>query len=344
MKYNPTTIDIVLDDKCNLSCKGCIKQIFRNETAIIDDNTYVTALENFSDIVISNIHFTGGEPLLKIESIKKIIEQYCINNSSSKPDINIYSNLTSLTGETIQFLKSKHIIIHTSIDGFEAENDLIRGYGSWRDTVNNIQILEENKVYLHSITTTLKNENFHAIDNEFVSFICDINVPVWRLNIDYMGVNTDPDDVTKKVYGLYQYANSRNLKVEGTWLYPFYSMLSNNKNGFCPALKGDVLTVLPNGFISICPYSQSNIGYYTDSIEILSQNFEETKRKHLLSYFKNCKKCFINEYCQNHCLVTAESDSQRLNDWFCHIYRDLTYLMLQNYVNQNKLSINLVHN
>ena len=338
MKYNPTTLDIVLDDKCNLSCKGCIKYTFKNGTAVIDYNTFVDTIEKFSVKAISSVHFTGGEPLLKIDRIKDIIEQHRLNNSTSNPEFSIYTNLTCLADETIKFLKSNRIIIHTSIDGLEVENDLIRGCGSWRDTVNNIQRLKNNNVYLQSITTTLKNENFQAIDNELVSFICDMNVPVWRINIDYLGVNFDSDDVTQKVFGLFQFAKSKKLKVEGTWMYPFNSMLSNRKEGFCPALKGDILALLPNGSISICPYSYKNIGHYTDNIEILTRNFKKTKRKHSLSNLSDCKECFINEYCQNHCLVTTENGSQKLNEWYCLIYKDLTYRLLQDHLKPNKLS------
>jgi radical SAM protein with 4Fe4S-binding SPASM domain len=344
VKYNPTTLDIVLDDKCNLSCKGCIKQTFKNGTAVIDYNTFIDTIENFSDKAISNVHFTGGEPLLKIERINDIIEQHRLNNSTSKPEFSIYSNLKILTDETIKFLKSNRIIIHTSIDGLEAENDLIRGCGSWRDTVNNIQRLKNNNVYLQSITTTLKNENFHAINNEFVSFICDMNVPVWRINIDYWGVNFDPDEVTKKVFDLFQFAKSMKLRVEGTWMYPFNNMLSNRKEGFCPALKGDILALLPNGSISLCPYSKANIGSFKDNLEVLSQKYEEIKIKHSLFNFNKCQGCFINMYCKNHCMITRESGSKQLNEWYCQIYRNLTYLLLQNHINQNKMNNNFVNN
>lgn len=344
MKYNPTTLDIVLDDKCNLTCKGCIKQSFKNGTAVIDYDTFVDTIENFSDKAISNVHFTGGEPFLKFERIKEIVKQNRLTTSSSITEFSIYSNLTRLTDEIIFFLKSNKITIHTSIDGFEAENDLIRGCGSWRDIVYNITRLKNNNVYLQSITTTLKNENFHAIDDDFLSFICDINVPVWRLNINYLGLDFDPEEVIEKVYGLYQFANIRNIKVEGTWLYPFNNMLSNNKEGFCPALKGDIMALLPNGSISLCPYSKTIIGSFKDNLEVLSQKYEEIKIKHSKSNIGGCNECFINEYCQNHCMVTTESGSKQLNDWFCKIYRNLTYMLLQNHINQNKLNNNFENN
>jgi radical SAM protein with 4Fe4S-binding SPASM domain len=340
VKYNPTTLDIVLDDKCNLSCKGCIKQTFKNKSVVIDYNTFAYTIETFSNKAISNVHFTGGEPFLKFERINEIVKQYRLTNSSTVIEFSIYSNLTRLTDEIEFFLKSNNIKIHTSLDGFEFENDLIRGCGSWKDTVNNMQRLKNNNVYLQSITTTLKNENFHAIDDDFLSLVCDINVPVWRLNINYLGLDHDPEEVIEKVYGLYKFANSKNIKVEGTWMYPFNSMLSNNKEGFCPALKGDILTILPNGSISLCPYSKAIIGSFKDNHEILSQEYKKFKIKHSQSNFGGCNECFINEYCQNHCLVTTESGSKQLNDWFCKIYRNLTYLLLQNHICQNKLNNN----
>ncbi len=91
------------------------------------------------------------------------------NSANKELTYSIYSNLTLLNDEIIEFIKSNIIQIHTSLDGLKNENDRVRGKGSYETLVSTIKHLQKNEITLSSITTTLKNENIQEVSNAFIS-------------------------------------------------------------------------------------------------------------------------------------------------------------------------------
>ncbi len=191
-KYEPYRIDILLDRKCNLSCKNCITN---NQINFHSENSVL----NFVDFALNNlitknkiyIHFTGGEPFLQIDKIKKTInhikQKRLIDNEIK---YSVYSNLTILNEKIINLLKENNIQIHSSIDGLKKENDIIRGENTFEKVINNIEKLRKQNIRVNSITTTLKNENYKKVSNEFIKLLVNLEIKVWRLNIDYYGIET----------------------------------------------------------------------------------------------------------------------------------------------------------
>ena len=169
--YNPYRIDIVLDEECNLSCTNCISK--QKKTApYYDYSSILDEIINNSNSSVSLIHFTGGEPFLKIDLLKKII-----NDIKSKKKIvdfinySVYSNLTILNEQIINVIKENNIEIHTSIDGLQIQNDNIRGKGTFQKINENINKISRENIKLSSITTTLKDDNFDEITKDFLVWL-----------------------------------------------------------------------------------------------------------------------------------------------------------------------------
>jgi uncharacterized protein len=324
-QYQPYRIDIVLDNDCNLNCIGCIRVKNKKEN-VLDYSKFIDRIIKQTKKEKYYIHFTGGEPFLQWDSISKII--YKIKDSTDKEIIySVYTNLTLLDTEIIRFIKSNHIQIHTSLDGLKHENDIIRGKGSYESIVTNINLLSENQIKLNSLTTTLKNENIQEITTDFISQIDQLKVKVWRLNIDYFGINIEPRNLVDRVFNLYIYAFEKGIDVEGSWLYPFFNLITENKNGFCSATKGETLAILPNGNFSVCPYLESSLGKYTESWNIVTNKFNILKEN--LTNGKDCNKCIIKDHCHTQCLITKEKGDTKLFDWYCEVYIGLTIKLLK---------------
>jgi len=327
-KFQPYRIDIVLGNECNFDCIDCIRTKISAEKNI-DHSRFINSIIQNESLEKYQIHFTGGEPFLKWHSLTKIIKQ-TQNSTNKEIEYSIYSNLILLNPEIIEFIKANKIQVHTSLDGLKDENDKIRGIGSYDTIDSNIERLNKNEILLNSLTTTLKNENIQKISTDFIVNLEHLKVKTWRLNIDYYGINLKPEGVIDKVFNLYVFAIEKGLSVEGTWLYPFHNLISDNRDGFCPAIKGETIAILPDGKISMCPYSNSSLGTFQDNWNIISEQFNS--RKINLADSQKCNECIIKDYCQTQCLITREENNPNLLDWYCEIYRGLTIKLLNYHI------------
>ncbi len=328
--YQPHRIDIVLDNECNLSCIGCIRTKNEKEKIIDYPNFVKSILENKSEKEYL-IHFTGGEPFFNFSLLTQTIKEIQ-TITTNRLNYSIYTNLIIVNKDIIEFVKSNNIQIHTSVDGLKNENDKIRGKGTFEIITNNIKKLKKVGIEINSVTTTLKNENINNISTKFITELENLKVKTWRLNIDYLGIEIEPNDLIDKVFTLYNSAIQHNISVDGTWLYPFHNLISDNKNGFCPATKGETISILPDGKISMCPYSETFLGTFENDWYNINKEFNVVKEN--ISGNKKCTTCIIKDYCQTQCLITREHNNTKLFDWYCEVYRGLTTKLL-NYHIQN---------
>lgn len=329
--FLPYRIDIVLDSECNLSCIGCIR-ILNKKCNNIDYCQFIKSIMLQENKESYELHFTGGEPFLKWNMIKEIIDE--VKLFVSNITYSIYSNLTLLTDDMIHYIKLNSIQLHTSLDGLKNNNDVIRGIGTYEKITSNIQRLNNNNIEIQSITTTAKNENINSLSSDFIFLLSTLNIKKWRLNIDYHGINILESEVIDKIFELYTCAIAHNLLVEGTWMYPFNNLVSDNTEGFCSASRGNTIAILPNGKLSLCPYIETLSSSYFD-------DWMETEKEYCLLKMKlndvvQCDQCIIKNYCKTQCLITRSQNDKKLFNWYCNVYRGLTVRLLEFYITKLK--------
>ncbi|MCI9174751.1 MAG: radical SAM protein [Lachnospiraceae bacterium] len=152
-----------LTQRCNLRCLYCVyseEKNFGTRSHSNKDMSYETAkkaidfyMEHSVDCEEKVIGFYGGEPLLKFDLIKKMIE-YC--NKTFRGNSIVYTittNGTLLTDEIMDFLIRNHVYITISLDGPKAIHDknrkLIDESGSYDIVIKNLEKLKhkcENKM------------------------------------------------------------------------------------------------------------------------------------------------------------------------------------------------------
>ena len=127
MKKKLSSAWLLLTNNCNLSCEYCWRTKLHKGNEVKDmsietaDKSVEFLKENGEEGIA--ITFFGGEPLLRFDLIKYIMQKY--------PTLNyiVYTNATLLTDEIIDFFHSKRdfIRIVLSIDGKEETNKASRG-------------------------------------------------------------------------------------------------------------------------------------------------------------------------------------------------------------------------
>lgn len=165
----PTSLHIlVLTTKCNMNCIYC--QASAKDSINEDQMTNDIAKQIVDFILTINnqnltIEFQGGEPLLKFETIKTIIEYV---NSKEINNKNIYfslvSNLTLLNDEMLSFFKKNNVTISTSLDGDKFLQSINRKSSikhNFELLKNNIIRLQNNNIPISAIQTTTKYSFSH---------------------------------------------------------------------------------------------------------------------------------------------------------------------------------------
>lgn len=170
--YRIMTLNIV--HSCNLRCRYCFEEIdFRQDNLVMDEKVAFTAIDKFVYQLKSNpghIIFTGGEPVINIHLIKKIVE-YCVRKKYDMTYM-IKTNGTLINEEIMRFLISNKFKVQISLDGCKTANDLYRvyanGMGTYDDVISVIdKFVEENYAANLSLHGTVTHETIQYLSQSF---------------------------------------------------------------------------------------------------------------------------------------------------------------------------------
>ncbi len=284
MKY----LILKITNRCNLNCVYCYA-INKNNR----DMDFETA-KNAIDYILKmddklKIQFTGGEPLLNFDLIKKIID-YCNENYSNKYiSYAIQTNGTLLNEKIIKKIKNLNIKIGISIDGLEV-NDKLRPYKnknpSTIDTLKGIYLLKEYNIPF-GVTIVVTNKNLPYI-KEFVEYLMALGIKSISFDLlkpkrkEHLKLLPDKDEFNKilnelKNYPIYIKNIVRNEKLK---YYKKYCFLNT----------GDLLFVNEYGDIFPCPTLE---GYFYIG------NINKSNKKNLKLFKVDCSYCFARKYLMN---------------------------------------------
>ena len=124
-----------LTGDCNLACRYCYASD-QNRTAM----TWETARRAI-DLAAEGgvpfiLQFSGGEPLLALPLLRRIVDYVHSNHFRARMDLQ--TNGTLLTEETAAFLRSARIGVGVSLDGRPAVHDALRCYPDGRGTASDV--------------------------------------------------------------------------------------------------------------------------------------------------------------------------------------------------------------
>ena len=160
MKKVNTTLLISLTDQCNLRCRYCIyseeyEYTKEKSNKYLDMNTANKIVKFYLGFIkeaieqnptrIYNISFYGGEPLLNLKVMLKIIDSF--NKVYPRCfQYNVTTNGLGLTLDVCKELEKRHVNILVSLDGPKEENDRLRidlkKKGSFDRIINNLKIIK----------------------------------------------------------------------------------------------------------------------------------------------------------------------------------------------------------
>jgi len=314
---------IITTPECNLCCEYCCGKSFsepesklkfepvpsKPEYSLNELNSF---LKKDLDKPVSVI-FYGGEPLLNIDFIKKVMDSQ--EKYKTVKNFLIQTNGTLLDKFPSKYVNRFHTIL-VSIDGGKERTNKNRGEGTWEKVNSNLKLIRKNG-FKGEIMARMAVEE----PTNFFEDVMDLVEPKNKEAFVFSSVHWQLDanmwhDYEKRNFSAWSKQYDKNIsRLADYWvkkleqgtvlrLYPFMelvdSLIYETKYYLrCGSGIGN-FTILPNGKISSCPIMSGVKEYYLGGIN-------ETDPKKLpfkLTIKEPCNKCNLYELCGGRCLYS----------------------------------------
>jgi radical SAM protein with 4Fe4S-binding SPASM domain len=213
--------------------------------------------------------------------------------------------------------------IQVSLDGLEKTHNKIRGNSlSFERAINSIIFLQEQKIKIVSVATTLTPLNFHEL-KDLKKLLLDLKVKTWRICV-IMPIGRA--EKTKLMLNSFQLKellefvslNKTNIKIQIGENLPFladYEKKIRKAPLVCP-VGFTACCIGVNGFVRGCPEMPDNKEFREGSIlekpflDIWKNNFKKYRNREALKTDKKCINCNNKEDCYGGCWVMRQGNTQ----------------------------------
>ena len=282
------TLVLKIGSSCNLKCKYC-----HNKATYIQWNDDV--LDYLQTSNITNITFTGGEPLLHFNTIKRIVDTF-----GDKFRYKLVTNASLLDQEKLDYLNANNIHCGVSYDGENGSRD-DRANINWRlvSLLNNA-----------GIATLFSSDNTDldklAADRNNLIQQYQLNLPInstFWLNFPHQ-TNVNPNtcvtkDLAKEycvIIGRFMELDflTKNIDNSSVISIVFNTFIRRRNIRGVRCCNENKVSLAINGDFLLCPYDDIVVGNIYDGID---WNKVE-------SYIpERCKGCPLWESCMNTCIA-----------------------------------------
>jgi len=250
-----------ITEKCNLRCKHCYHENYVSEGEL-DTDALLKVLEQIDTATVkwgklASLSITGGEPLLRLDSLKQIIPAL-----ETKEHIYYYDLLTNgtlINEDVLNTLDSSRKLrrVQLSLEGSNRENnDAVRGKGSFARIVDGITLLRKKNIPI-SIMVTLTKANYQDVP-AIVEMAAE-------LGIDYLsferfipegnGGSLKDQFLTreelKSTFELIAYYAQNEKRLRVLTYRPLFAVCGDNLGAMC-SVGTNALTIMHDGTVYPC--------------------------------------------------------------------------------------------
>lgn len=322
---------IILTKECNLKCNYCGGG---SDTPPKEIQYSTNDLKKFISLDKNPIiEFYGGEPLLRIEAMKNIMD-------SLPAKFVIQTNGMNLDKLESKYLNKFHSLL-VSIDGKKAVTDKERGNGVYDRILQNIKIIRQKGFcgdIVARMTVAQGTEIFDNVIHLLTLEECFDHVH-WQLDFEMFWEAWE-----HTVPGLPEWIDSYNSGISSLvkwWIcemgrtghvagiVPFIGIIRSLLYGEISDIRCgsgcDFFTIMPDGRISACPVS---IDF---DFSVIGSLFEDTPSSLVdrSNVGEPCTSCDIFTICGGRCLFVNRSQHLLREDGYAMICRTVKHLVLE---------------
>lgn len=338
----PFAVIVRCADTCNYACSYCY-----SKPDVVHGLMSIDTAEQIIEKVAAycgtkrKIHFVwhGGEPLLSgidffrsIASKRRELAAHQIENS-------IQTNGYLLDQNFVDFCKSEHMAISTSVDGPECIHNLNRfdkkGRGTFASTMKAIDLLRDNGLpvscvtVLHRLSIPRMRKIYEFFRDNGISFRVNPVVKIKDGANSYNDLAISPEDYGSSMCELFDwwYDDDPKIRIE-----PFHTIIGNfldeqvwgcDYHGQCLR---SIISINPNGDVYPCgrftSESEFNLGNITECVslgDVLSNPLYKTLSKRDATTIEGCRSCQFGPICNGGCMVTGYMARGEIfdKDYYC---------------------------
>ena len=294
-------LELQITDRCNLKCRHCfVGDSQNNEISVV---TVRKILDEFIQMQGLRVMITGGEPLMHrdFKQINDMLPDYGCRKV-------LFTNGLLLNRQIMKNLNFDEI--QFSIDGMERGHDALRGKGTFRIVIRQM----EDAVKLgipSSVATIVHSRNLDEFD-KMRELFKNIGIKDWTVDIPSPAGNLRnnlsflvPPDAAGK------YLN-----------YGFGENYHGSTEGFACGLH--LCSILANGIIAKCAfYSGTPIGHIKEGLRVAWQRLNPIKLEELECFDISCP---VINLCRGGCRYRASASSEAGgNNYKKDIYKCYAY-------------------
>ncbi len=184
--FPPTVLLASITQKCNYNCAGCWAHNYEVKEDLTFDQWKKVLDEAVNEMGIHMMFIVGGEPFIR-KDFFDLIEQYpdCI--------FFVYTNGSLITEKTVEKMKKLgNVAPMFSLNGWEEQNDKVRGKGSFRTIMDKMDLLREAGIFFGASITATKENSGDVVSDEYMQMLSEKG-SLWTWVFHYVPVGADPD-------------------------------------------------------------------------------------------------------------------------------------------------------
>lgn len=348
---------------CNLRCTYCYGEggSYGGERKAMTEEVAFKAIDfllnHSGELPTVNITLFGGEPLLNMPLIRKIVEYSRKKEQETGKEITLgtTTNATLLDKETRQYLNDNNITVGISIDGPKDIHDSCRinvnGHGSYDQMIDNTKnliserkgrvtariTLTRNCMQMDQIMQFIEEMGFRKVNIAFVSG--EDNSPITIKKSDFEIIAKEYEKIAdrmvdalkhdKPFYNNIFYSHLRQLNDKSPMLYN------------CGAGR-KYLAVDPNGNLFICHRFVGKEDYNVGTVftEIRKEKIKEVAYAYV-DHKETCKTCWARYLCAGGCFYNSYEKGKNLlaaPDTYCDLYKKQYEIVIELYSRINAIA------
>lgn len=323
---------LMLTNRCNLHCRYCYVNAGTDGMDMSEEIAF-RAIELFvPDTGEVTIELSGGEPLLRFDLIRNIVEYASAINPLTR--FAVQTNGTLLDSGTLRYLRTHRIGTGLSMDGTPDVNEGLRGGSA--GLLRALRLMEESGTGVN-ITVVLTKENIGKLP-QFLLFSAGFSC-VRVINLDILrplgrAVNTglvpEKGQITDMVEGMFttlSFINERRfppLKVREI------AQAQRRRNDseikpYCYAAAGEAAAVTPDGRLFPCASLMGMREYQAGTV----RDTDFSRLQGLVQtplYPEKCMSCELSPVCRGGCpsrRVSIAGDIKNICDIECHMRKEI---------------------
>ncbi|PNV77904.1 MAG: hypothetical protein C0200_03805 [Thermoproteota archaeon] len=307
----PEDIIWIITSACNLNCPYCYAKSYSGQEELPSD-VVLRLLDEACDAGVSQVNFTGGEPLLRRDILQILRKTVDLGMEAT-----LFTNLTMMDDEKAEELYRMDVYVLTSLDGPKEVYERAKSLGSWERFMRGIKLLRRHGIPFH-VNIPLSKVNFNVVadaimEAERIEASSISMIPSMEFGSSVRTRSFITKDEFISALKLADRTSEELGLMVSVWCAPFLGILGLRNLRYGNCRNWSVMDISPGGKVLVCDVMNVEVADVREGIDKAWRKLQEhplmRKARELP---EECKSCPISNICLGGCYARAYNRWRRL--------------------------------